>query len=646
MSYHPVFRSLRRASRLVPKWVPFTRDILSKYLPRKLRRAFRQVLAKAKRSRDSLASSDLALAIMPASADTKLSITRLQETRAEAERMLATDPSNAAAWRRLGNALSSLKRYKQAISCYEEALAILPDNKAIWVERAAAVLAYRKNAAFFDIDEELAIDRRDASAWTRRAGFFSSMNRYGEAISASDQALAINPKQAVARRIGIRARTYACDWSRRGDDEKRISEGLRAGVQITRPFNHRTVSGSAAEQLMASRLFATGFLQPSIPLWRGGRYGHDRIRLAYLSPDFRESAIAILTAGVFEHHDRARFETIAISLGPDDKSKMRRRLSAAFEYFIDVRGMSDAAVAAMMRDKEVDIAIKINGYGGGARPGIVASRPAPVQVSFLDQGTSGAPYMDYMIADRTVVPSEQSRYYTEKIVYLPHSYLANDSRRSVPAPTPSRIQAGLPESGFVYCNFCNSNRISPAIFDVWMRLLNACPGSVLWLLRDNVYAEHNLRREALARNVAPERLIFAPRAPLSQHLARSRLADLFLDTLPFNGHTTASDALWAGLPIVTCLGDAFAGRVAASALCAIGLPELVTSSLTEYEDLALALAHRPERLAALRAKLLRNRDTEPLFDTARYTRHLESAYTIMWERQQAGLPPVSFSVAD
>jgi predicted O-linked N-acetylglucosamine transferase (SPINDLY family) len=267
-------------------------------------------------------------------------------------------------------------------------------------------------------------------------------------------------------------------------------------------------------------------------------------------------------------------------------------------------------------------------------------------VSYLgNAGTTGAPFLDYIIADETVIPRENFRHYTEKVVYLPHSYQCNDSRRSLPQIARSRVDEELPENGFVFCCFNNNYKIAPSVFEVWMRLLCACPGSVLWLLGRDSYTMHNLRHEAAARGVAPERLVFAPRAPVDDHLARHRLADLFLDTLPCNAHATAADALWVGLPLLTCLGDTFAGRVAASLLRAVGLPELVTGSLTEYEELALALAREPERLAPIRAKLMRNRDSEPLFDTARFTRDLESAYTAMWDRHQAGLPPAALQTS-
>jgi predicted O-linked N-acetylglucosamine transferase (SPINDLY family) len=457
--------------------------------------------------------------------------------------------------------------------------------------------------------------------------------------------LAINPKHLVATRIGIRTRISTCDWRKREDDIRRVSEGLNAGLSIITPFNHRAITNSEAESLTVARLWAKGIPRPE-PLWRGERYRHDRIRVAYLSGEFNDHATAVLIAGVFEHHNRTRFDTTAISLTFDKESKMRRRIEAAFDRFIDVQSFSDAKVAATLRELEIDIAIDLNGQAGAARPGILAHRPAPAQVSYLGNcGTMAVPFLDYIIADQIVIPRNQAHHYSEKVVYLPNSYQCNDSRRYIPQCTLSRAQAGLPDTGFVFCCFNNNYKIAPLVFGVWMRLLMACPGSVLWLLGDIPDAMRNLRREAAARGVDPERIVFAPRVPVNEHLARHRMADLFLDTLPVNAHATASDALWAGLPVLTCIGNTFAGRVASSLLHAIGLSELVTSSLAEYEETALALARDPQRLGALKEKLMRNRQAKPLFDTARYTRDLECAYIRINERTQRGESPESFLVA-
>jgi predicted O-linked N-acetylglucosamine transferase (SPINDLY family) len=336
---------------------------------------------------------------------------------------------------------------------------------------------------------------------------------------------------------------------------------------------------------------------------------------------------------------------IAISFGPDTNDDMRRRLRPAFDRFIEVRELNDRDAARQLRELEVDIAVDLKGYTRDARAGILAYRPAPVQVSYLGfPATMGASFMDYILADRYVIPEGEEPFYAEQVVRLPHCYQVTDDRRPIAESTLSRRDAGLPEQGFVFCCLNNCYKISPPLFETWMRLLRAVPGSVLWLLDGGATAVDNLRREAAARGVDPQRLAFAGKLPQAEHLARYRLADLFLDTLPYNAHTTASDALWAGLPVVTCTGSTFAGRVATSILHAIGLPDLVAPSLEQYETLALDLATSPARLAEVRERVARNRLAQPLLDTDGFRRAIEAAYRTMWERQQRGQPPVAFDV--
>jgi len=369
------------------------------------------------------------------------------------------------------------------------------------------------------------------------------------------------------------------------------------------------------------------------------------LRVAYLSADFRDHAVAYLTAELYELHDRSRFDVFGVSFGVDDAREMRKRLAAAFDEFHDVRGTSDQEVAKLLYDLQVDIAIDLMGHTAESRPGIFAHRPAPIQASYLGYpGTMGTPFIDYIIADKVVAPFEQQQFYTEKIVHLPDCYQVNDSKRKIAENAPTRRELGLPERAFVFCCFNNNWKLTPAIFEGWMRLLDQVEGSVLWLFRDNESAERNLREEARRRGIDPSRLVFATRLSPDAHLARHRLADLFLDTLPYNGHTTASDALWAGLPVLTRKGEAFAGRVAASLLHAVGIPELITSNIEDYQALALKLAREPELLAGIKAKLAARRNTYPLFDTVRFTRHVEAAYTTMWETWRRGEAPKSFSV--
>jgi predicted O-linked N-acetylglucosamine transferase (SPINDLY family) len=383
---------------------------------------------------------------------------------------------------------------------------------------------------------------------------------------------------------------------------------------------------------------------PKAPRARAADHG-GRIRLAYLSADFRHHATAYLVAELFELHDRDRFEVIGISFGADDRSEVRARLVRAFDRFHDVSSTSDREVASLMQELEVDIAVDLKGHTEGARLPILAARPAPLQVSYLGYpSTMGADFIDYVVADQVVLPLDQQPFYPEKIVHLPECYQVNDSKRRIASRIPARRELGLPEDAFVFCCFNNNWKINAAMFDIWMRLLRAVDGSVLWLFRSNDLATANLRAEAKARGIDPARLVFAPFLDLPDHLARLKRADLFLDTLPCNAHTTASDSLWAGLPVLTCVGHTFAGRVAASLLNCVGLPELVTNDLDEYEALALRLARDPPLLQSIRRRLEQNRLSAPLFDTDRFRRHIEAAYTTMWEMHRRGESPRSFRV--
>jgi predicted O-linked N-acetylglucosamine transferase (SPINDLY family) len=376
-------------------------------------------------------------------------------------------------------------------------------------------------------------------------------------------------------------------------------------------------------------------------LWNGEAYRHERIRLAYISPDLREHPVGHLMAGIFEHHDKGRFETIAISLGIDDKSRLRARMLKSFDRFHEVQTAPSAQIARLMRDLEIDIAVDLAGFTADARPEIFAQRPAPIQVNFLGYaGSMGVDFIDYLIADRHVVPREHWPYYAEKIAYLPDAYLPTDSSVVIPAEVSSRAEFGLPEIGLVFCAFGHDYKISPYVFAIWLRLLERNPGSVLWLMSRNEISQKNLRAAAEAQGVDSCRLVFASRVPrVEDHLARYRLADLFLDTYPYNAHTTAADALMAGLPVITCMGKAFHARVAGSLLHAAGLTELITDSLEDYEALANALAAQPEWIGRLKARLRNSRSTSSLFDTAGFCRNLEAVYIAMWRKQMLGASP-------
>jgi protein O-GlcNAc transferase len=612
-------------------------------------------LYEMQRFADALASHERALAMRPDHADAHYNrgnalhgLKRIAEALASYDKALAIRPSHAEALNNRGAVLRDLKRFEEALASCDKALAIKPDNAEMHSNRANTLRDLRRfDEALAGYDRVLAIRADYVEALYNRATTLREMRRYAQAIADLERVLQIRPDYPYALGQLIYARMHCCDWRMRAPELARLGAEIQAGRRVSFPFILLSLSASSAEQRRCAEIYAENRYPASpVPIWRGERYRHDRIRVAYLSADFRDHAVSYLLAGLFERHDRARFETIAIDFTPDAASKMRPRVLGAFDHVIDVRARSDGEVARLIREREVDIAVDLMGFTQDSRTAILALRPAPVQVNYLGYaGTMGARYIDYIIADRVVVPDSEHRHYGEKVVALPDTFMGSDCTRAIAERTPSRAELSLPQRGFVLCSFNNSYKIAPQMFDIWMRLLRAVEGSVLWLSQANDIAAGNLRREAQARGVEPDRLIFASRtARPEDHLARLRAADLFVDTLPYNAHTTASDALWAGLPIVTCLGTTFAGRVAGSLLMAIGLPELVTHTLADYEALALRLPGDPQRLAALRDMLARNRQTHALFDTDRFRRHIEAAYTTMWERTQRGEPPASFAV--
>jgi predicted O-linked N-acetylglucosamine transferase (SPINDLY family) len=436
-----------------------------------------------------------------------------------------------------------------------------------------------------------------------------------------------------------------CDWSNFAAESAHLISSVRSGTQAP-PFSMLAICSSLEDQLQNATLYTAKECHLFEKLiWQGERYDHDKIRVAYLSADFCEHPVSFLMTGVFERHDKSRFDVTGISLGPDDNSEIRQRLKATFERFIDAKTFSDEQIANLVRSSEVDILVDLMGFTAGARTGVFARRPAPVQVNYLGYpATMGAEYIDYIIGDRIVIPEDKQEFYAEKIVYLPNSFHPTDQDRRISDKEFLRTDAGLPHEGFVFCCFNANYKITPDVFDIWMRILKKVEDGVLWLVVENPTAKSNLRSEAVTRGVNAERLIFAPRMSLPEHQARLRLADLFLDTLPYNAGTTASDMLWAGLPVLTRIGDTFVGRMAASVLNAIGLPELITTTLEAYEQMAIDLAMHPEKLAVIKRKLAENRLNTPLFDTKLFTKHIEAAYSIMWERYQRGAPPESFSV--
>jgi protein O-GlcNAc transferase len=574
---------------------------------------------------------------------------RLAEAVAIQEKALAINPRFPQLLMQLGLCLSDLGRHAEAIARYREALAVAPQLHEAWSnlgnalkrtgDAAGAETAYR---------EALRLKPDFLNALANLGTLLAESGRRREAIALFERVAALNPDHdGIWGKISFEKRNI-CDW-RDYDSlvDGRVREQVRAGSRKTTAFSLITLASTPQEQLQVARVYAESAALSATLLPQRPPQQRARLRVGYLSADFHPHATAYLIAEMMERHDRSRFEIMAYSIGPDSDSAVRRRLVAAFDSFVDLRLLSHDEAAQRIHADDLDILIDLKGYTQNTRSEILARRPAPIQVNYLGYpGTMGAPFIDYIIADAFIIPPAQHAFYDEKVVTLPHCYQPNDTRRPVSDLPLTRVGCGLPEDGFVFASFNNSYKITPQIFDIWMRLLTQLPGSVLWQLEAEPDAAENLRREAQARGVDPARLIFAPPLELAAHLARQPLADLFLDTLPVNAHTTASDALWAGLPVLTCAGETFIGRVAGSILTTIGLPELITTSLQDYEALALALARDPARLAALRQKLAVNRQTSPLFDIARFTRNLEGAYLQMQDRRLAGQPPAAITVED
>ncbi|HVW75650.1 MAG TPA: tetratricopeptide repeat protein [Rhizomicrobium sp.] len=593
------------------------------------------VLAAQNRRDEALASFDRALQARPDlfealynRANTLLDLHRPAEALENYDRVIALRPDFPSGWNNRGTALRRLRRLEESLASYDHVVRLAPAHVNAHTNRAIVLFDLGKlDQALPAADAALALQANFSEALYIKANILRDLGRLKEARECFRRILEIAPQHGFALNGLAQTAASLCDWTQMSALAPRLESDIQAGHSLIQPF----VMMGYTEDAALLRRCAENYIHRMAPaqpaLWNGQPYGHHRIRLAYLSADFHIHPTAQLMVELFERHDRARFEVSAFAFGPDDNSSMRRRLVKAFDRFEDVRRLSDLEVAHLLRSRAIDIAVDLNGHTHGARPGIFSHRPAPVQVNYLVYpGTIGAPYMDYILADRTVLPLDQQPHFSEKIVHLPDCYQANDATRPAPAP-PSRAEAGLPASGFVFCCFNNNWKITAPLFDIWMRLLQQVPGSVLWLLDSP--ARDNLSAHATARGVDAGRLIFAPRLRPDQHLARYPLADLFLDTLPYNAHTTCSDALWAGLPVITCYGKAFQGRVAASLLKAIDLPELVTARLADYETLALELAGNPTLLKATREKLARNRRTTPLYDSERFRRNIEAAYEAM-----------------
>jgi protein O-GlcNAc transferase len=554
-------------------------------------------------------------------------------------------PDDAVIANNRGNTLRALNRFADALAAYDRAIALDPSFAGAHNNRGIVLRALgRMDEALASFDRAIARDPKDAEAHYNRGVALTGLKRFTEALACQQAALKLQPIHTDAAGAAFGLAAILCDWQ---DWDKRaadIAAHIRNGAAMG-PLTVIAFSDDPALQAQAARNVAKAFAPVAatatpIP----ARPVQSRVRLAYLSGDFGNHVIGHTLVDLFEHHDHGRFELWGISLTPAPDSAIRQRLIAAFDHFVDAASLSDGAVAALLRTQEIDLAIDLVGHTENARLGIFARRAAPVQVNYFGHpGTDGADFIDYAVGDPIAVPDMLATHFNERIVRLPDCYLPS-AIMPVPAERPDRQAYGLPEHGFVFCNFNSSQKITLPVFDVWIRLLAQTEASVLWLYAGGE-TQPNLRREAAARGIDPDRLIFAAPVERAVHLARLATADLFLDTMPYNAHNTAVEALWAGLPLVTCIGHSMAARVATSVLTTAGLTELATSSLTAYEALALSLAREPDRLAGLRTKLIAARDRSPLFDLPRYCRHLESAYATMVQRQRDSVAPASFSIA-
>jgi predicted O-linked N-acetylglucosamine transferase (SPINDLY family) len=604
---------------------------------------------------------------------------RYREALADFDRAIGINANFADAFVNKGNTLAELKSYGDALPAYDRALALNSNLPAAWLGRAKVLFEFKQyDDALAACDRALALRPDLAEAWLGQGNVFHETGRYDDALAAYDRAVALNSDLAFGwlgrgnvladtkrhadalaaydRALAldsdldygaggrILSKMMICDWTDLEMEIAGLLTKLRDGKLPSAPFPLLATTASAADQLQCARRHLQD--RPVFPpLWQGEAYVHDRIRMAYLSADFYEHATASLLTGLFERHDRSHFEVTGLSFGPNMNSPLRHRIEGAFEHFVDVRDKGEREIAELVRSLKIDVAVDLMGFTKNNRVSVFARRPAPIQVSYLGYiGTMGADFIDYVIADEIALPFDQQPFFAEKIVHLPGCFLVTDDRQEVAARTPSREEAGLPPDGFVFCSFNNSYKLAKPVFEVWMRLLAAVPGSVLWLAEANPDMAINLRRETQRCGIAPERLVFAPRVPLPQHLARQRLAGLFLDTAPYNAGATGIAALWSGIPLLTVLGQTFVGRMAASMLHAVGLPELVTQSLEDYEALALKLARDPDLLSGIRRKLQDNLGVTPLFDTDRFRHHLEAAYSTMVDIQRRGQPPRSFRV--
>ncbi|WNV03977.1 tetratricopeptide repeat protein [Candidatus Methylospira mobilis] len=556
---------------------------------------------------------------------------------------LDINPRNHQLWSNLGVSELGIPMVADALNCFDRAVILEIGYAPAWHGRAVALKELgRHEEAVASFNRALELDPENAETLSNRAITLRELKRFDEALASFELASLINPDYPFLQGNILHCRQLMCQWQGFDEIEKRVLQDVDAGKTVSTPFPFLAIASNPRQQRQCVERYAGNASPKQLPGQGGAALrAHQKIRLAYFSADFHTHAVAYLMAELFELHDRSRFEVMAFSYGPPSQDAIRRRLEQGFDRFMNLFQHSDQQIIELAHELEIDIAIDLSGHTRGSRLALFAQRLAPVQCHYLGYpGTLGTDYIDYLIADPVVISDEHLQHYTEKVAFLPCSFMVSDRRRAIDSVDCHRSEFGLPETAFVFCCFNNSYKITPKVFDIWMNILHEVEDSVLWLSRGNTWSVANIHKEAEQRGIAAGRIVFATHVERAeQHLARHRLAGLFLDTFYYGAHTTANDALWAGLPVLTCLGDTFAGRVAASLLSSLDLPELITHSPEEYRTRAIELARQPEKLHTMRSKLAANRTTSPLFDTPRFARRIEQVYTQMWQRQLAGLTP-------
>ncbi|MBT8567756.1 tetratricopeptide repeat protein [Polynucleobacter paneuropaeus] len=559
------------------------------------------------------------------------------------KKCLTVSPENSSLYFNIAKALTDLKKDKEAIKYHIKAAECDPGNYECWLNYGLSLANLGDHQEAIACYEHALLLKSDfMPAWFNKGLSLNQLGRYREALEAYEQTFKLAPHKNYLYGLIWKLRQNICQWEGQSTSANKILAALAANEKAIDPFSAMLLVDHGSVAFSAARIYADDLFPAKDKNFLIKYPLHKKIRIGYFSADFREHPVAQLTTELFELHDRDYYEILAFSLRGESKdSVMRSRIKNTVDHFLEVHNKSDEEIAQLAREYELDIAVDLGGYTDHARTGIFANRAAPIQVNYLGYpGTIGASYMDYIVADPVLIPEQSQKFFTEKVAYLPDTYLPNDRQRQIASKQFARSELGLPEQGFIFCCFNNNFKINPNVFDSWTRILAQVPRSVLWLRGGNQAAQENLIKEASKRGITADHLIFAARIDdHSEYLASYTLADMFLDTYPYNAHTTASDALWAGLPVLTLMGESFAARVAASLLNAIDLPELITHSQAEYESLAVELATHPEKLLQIKRKLQDNRLTKPLFDTPRYTKNIEAAYTQMYGRYQAGLPP-------